>query len=114
MLELIDQYRERIIFLQNLCDKAKIRKDKTNVRIYRHIILELENVITDLCKTDQRQNTNNNQRFREFINTYDINIEKENEILSGLDHLEYDDDTLYELQIRRNALMECYKYINEN
>ena len=51
------------------------------------------------------------QRFKEFIDEYEKNIAKEKIILSELDPIETCDDTLYELQIRRDALKKCYEQV---
>ena len=53
-------------------------------------------------------------RFNEFINEYEINIAKEKAFLSSLDPIETCDDILYELQIRRDALKQCYDYVFGN
>lgn len=51
------------------------------------------------------------QRFKGFIDEYERNIVQEESLLKTLDPIETCDDVLYELKIRRDALVKCYERV---
>lgn len=51
------------------------------------------------------------KRFQKFIEAYEKKIEVEEGVLIGLNSIGTCDDILYELELRRDVLRECYDQV---
>ncbi len=54
------------------------------------------------------------KEFCDIIEEYNIKIKKEKSILHSLDEIDTDYGILYELELERATILNCYKRIFEN